>query len=64
MSKKTCANQAKTKHYGVIFTCMTTGAIHLEIAEDLTTDSFILALWCFITCQRNVKYLIRYWDQF
>ena len=55
MSKKTRANQAKAKRYGVIFTCMKTRAIHLEIARDLTTDSFILALRRFIACRGNVK---------
>ena len=57
LSRKTCANQAKAKRYGVIFTCMTTRAIHLEIAGDLTTDSFILALCRFITCRGNVKHI-------
>ena len=57
LSRKTCANQAKAKRYGVIFTCMTTRAIHLEVAGDLTTDSFILALCRFITCRGNVKHI-------
>ena len=36
---------------------MTTRAIHLEIAGDLTTDSFILALRRFITRRGNVKHI-------
>ena len=56
LSKKIPANQAKAKRYGVIFTCMTTCAIHLETA-DHTTNSFTLALCHFITRQRNVKHI-------
>ena len=57
LSKKTRANQAKAKRYGVLFTCMATRAIHLEIAGDLTTDSFILALRRFIARRENVKHI-------
>ncbi|XP_064641321.1 uncharacterized protein LOC135496115 [Lineus longissimus] len=37
------------KRYGCIFTCLTTRAIHIEVAENLTTDSFINALQRFIS---------------
>ena len=32
-----------------MFTCLTTPAVHLEIAGDMSTDSFILALRRFIS---------------
>ena len=57
LSKKTCANQAKAKRYGIIFTYITTCAIHLEIAGDLTTISCILAICHFIAHRGNVKHI-------
>ena len=42
-SKKTRLTSGHNKRYGVVFTCLTTGAIHLQ-----NTDSFILALKRFI----------------
>ena len=37
------------KWYRVIFMCISTRAIHLELAGNLSTDSFILALRYFIS---------------
>ena len=34
---------------------MTTRAVRLEIAGDLSSDSFILSLRRFIACRENVK---------
>ena len=49
LSKCTQSNQATVKRYGVLFTCLTTRTVHLEIAGDISTDSFILVLRQFIS---------------
>ncbi|XP_055527205.1 uncharacterized protein LOC129719820 [Wyeomyia smithii] len=41
-------NRHVEKRWGVLFTCMTTRSVHLEIAHSLTTDSCILALRNFV----------------
>ena len=46
------------KRYGVLFTCMTSRAIHLEVAHSLEADSFINALRRFI-CRRGPVRQIR-----
>ena len=47
--------RGQAKVYGVIFTCLATRAIHLEIADSLTTDSFINTLRRFIARRGEVK---------
>ncbi|KAJ8416206.1 hypothetical protein AAFF_G00382280 [Aldrovandia affinis] len=45
------------KRYGLIFTCLSSRAIHIEMLEDLSTDVFINALRCFISLRRAVRQL-------
>ena len=47
--------RGQLKKYGVIFTCMSSRATHLEVAESLSTDSFICALIRFVSRRGQVK---------
>ena len=41
-SKMTRTTKGVKKCYGVLFTCLTTRAIHIELAGDLSNDGFLL----------------------
>ena len=41
--------RSRVKSYGGLFTCLTTRAMHIEIAHSLDTDSMIKALRRFIS---------------
>ncbi len=45
------------KKYGVIFSCLTSCAVHLEVANTLDTSSFLAALRRFISRRDNVNLL-------
>ena len=45
------------KRYGVIFTCLTTRAVHIEMAYTLTTDSFIQSLRKFLSIRGPARLL-------
>ena len=45
------------KKYGLLFTCMCSRAVHIEMLDDLTTDAFINALRAFIAIRGNVRQL-------
>ena len=46
-NRRTRSTKGLTKRYRVIFTCLTTRAIHIKLAGDLSTDSFLSALRSF-----------------
>ena len=52
-SRKTRSNQAISKRYGATFTCLASSALHIKLAGDLSTYSFILALRRFIARTGN-----------
>ncbi|XP_039859773.1 uncharacterized protein LOC120716337 isoform X2 [Simochromis diagramma] len=43
------------KRYGLLFTCMCSRAIHIEMLDDLTSDAFMNALRCFISICGHVR---------
>ena len=46
LNKRTRRTSGTAKPYGALFTCMTTRAVHLKLAGDMSMNSFILALHC------------------
>ncbi|KAK5928662.1 hypothetical protein CgunFtcFv8_013710 [Champsocephalus gunnari] len=46
--------RSTVKKYGVLFTCLTVRAIHIEVASSLDTDSFVNALRRFIARRGQV----------
>ena len=50
--------EKEMKRYEIIFTCLSTRAVHLEVVQNMETDSFIQALRTFIARQGNIR-LIR-----
>ena len=47
--------RSELKRYGVMFTCLTCRAIHIETANSLETDSFILSLRRFVSRRGNIR---------
>jgi hypothetical protein len=47
----------EVKRYGLLFTCLCSRAVHIEVLDDMTTDAFINALRALIALRGNVRQL-------
>jgi hypothetical protein len=45
------------KRWGVMFTCMASRAVHIEVASSLSTDGFLNVLRRFISLRGNVRHM-------
>ncbi|KAL3989127.1 hypothetical protein ACER0C_013445 [Sarotherodon galilaeus] len=45
------------KRYGLLFTCLCSRAVHIELLDDMTSDTFINALRTFIAIRGSVRQL-------
>ncbi|XP_067942117.1 uncharacterized protein [Watersipora subatra] len=50
-------NRNKSKRYGLLFTCMASRAVHLEVLEDMTPDCYINSLHSFLAIRGPVSVL-------
>ncbi|XP_062594607.1 uncharacterized protein LOC134256029 [Saccostrea cucullata] len=55
VTRKTRGGQAESKRWAIMFTCLTTTAIHIELVESMSSSSFINALRRFIALRGNVS---------
>ncbi|XP_062607667.1 uncharacterized protein LOC134269481 [Saccostrea cucullata] len=55
VTRKTRGGQAESKRWAIMFTCLTTRAIHIELVESMSSSSFINALRRFIALRGNVS---------
>ena len=51
----------EVKQYGSLFTCLASRDVHIEVADSLNTDSFIMALKCFVSLRGNICELRSDW---
>lgn len=45
------------KRYGLLFTCLCSRAVHIELLDDLSTDAFLNSFRAFIALRGNVRQL-------
>ncbi|XP_033979973.1 uncharacterized protein LOC117477426 [Trematomus bernacchii] len=57
MTRRTRGGAADSKRWALLFTCMSTRAVHIELIESMSTDSFINALRRFFSVRGPAKLL-------
>ena len=50
--------RTELKRWGFMITCLYSRAVHIELLEDMSTDTFIQALRCFMAVRRPVNTII------
>ncbi|XP_067275269.1 uncharacterized protein [Pseudorasbora parva] len=56
VTRKTRGNSTENKRWTVIFSCLSTRAVHMEVMESLSASSFICALRRFLAVRGPVKH--------
>lgn len=56
-TRRTRGGAAESKRWAVIFACLSTRAVHLEVIESMSTSSFINAMRRFLSIRGPVKHL-------
>ena len=55
VTRRTRGGQAHGKRWAIMFSCLTSRAVHIEVIEDMTSSSFINALRRFTAIRGHVK---------
>ncbi|MEW8309172.1 MAG: hypothetical protein AB2695_18910, partial [Candidatus Thiodiazotropha endolucinida] len=55
VARRTRGGHANSKRWAILFTCLTTRAIHIEVVEELSSSAFINALRRFVAIRGKVN---------
>jgi len=55
VTRKTRGGSAESKRWAILFTCLVTRAVHIEIVQEMSSSSFINALRRFVSLRGPVK---------